>query len=240
MTVARTLLSLNPFQGSAPLRIHPEGRPFILAFAVLALLALFLSVYVGILFAVLAVACALFFRDPERMTPVRDGLIVAAADGRIVAIDEAVPPPELALPAVPCTRIVVFLSIFDVHINRMPIGGRVIRSIHTRGAFRHAGDPTAGALNERRSWLIETPDGTNVVVVQIAGLVARRIVGFVTEGATLQTGQRFGLIRFGSRTDVYLPEGTAPLVAVGQRSVGGETVLADRSAQEPAREAEQR
>lgn len=230
----------NPLQGSEPLKIHPEGRRFIAIAAVAAVVALFVWIPLGVLLAVLAGACALFFRDPDRFTPIGDGLIVSAADGRIIAVDSAVPPPELGMPETPRTRVSVFLSIFDVHINRAPVSGTVIRSVHRPGQFRHAADPAAGEANERRSWLIETDDGAHVAVVQVAGLVARRIVAFAGEGARLQTGQRFGLIRFGSRTDVYLPDGVTPLVAVGQRAVGGETILADRAADAPARSAERR
>lgn len=230
----------NPFEGSAPLRIHPEGRRIIVGTLVAALVAIFVWVPLAVALAVLAAACALFFRDPERMTPVRDGLIVSAADGRIIDVGPAVPPPELGLPETPRTRISVFLSIFDVHINRAPVDGRVVRSVHRPGRFLHAANPGAGEANERRSWLLETAEGAEVAVVQVAGLVARRIVALAAEGQPLQAGERFGLIRFGSRTDVYLPEGVAPLVAVGQRAVGGETVLADRAANEPARRAEQR
>lgn len=230
----------NPLQGSEPLKIHPEGRRFIAVAAVAAFVALFVWVPLAVLLAILAVACALFFRDPDRFIPVEDGLIMSAADGRVTAVGPAVPPAELGLPDTPRMRVSVFLSIFDVHINRAPVSGTVIRSVHRPGQFRHAADPQAGEANERRSWLIETEDGAQVVVVQVAGLVARRIVAFLGEGDRLQAGQRFGLIRFGSRTDVYFPEGVTPLVAVGQRAVGGETVLADRAARAPARIAERR
>lgn len=230
----------NPFQGSAPLRIHPEARPFIAGALIAAVVAAFFWTPLAILLVLLAGACALFFRDPDRMTPVREGLIVSPADGRIVAIGPALPPPELGLPEVAQTRITVFLSIFDVHINRAPVDGKVVRSVHRPGKFLHAADPNATNANERRSWLIETTDGSAIVVVQMAGLVARRIVGWVGEGQVLRAGERFGLIRFGSRTDVYLPEGIEPLVAVGQRAVGGETIFADRRSSEPARQVEVR
>jgi phosphatidylserine decarboxylase precursor-related protein len=230
----------NPFQGAAPMHVHREGRRFIAAAGIAAVVAMFVWIPLAAGLALLAAGCALFFRDPERMTPVRDGLVVSAADGRIVDVGPAVPPPELQLPPAPRTRISVFLSIFDVHINRAPVDGTVLRTIHTPGRFRHAADPIAGEANERRSWLIETADGQQVVVVQVAGLVARRIVAFAGQGQQLRAGERLGLIRFGSRTDVYLPEGVVPLVAVGQRAVGGETVFADRAAGEPARRAEPR
>jgi phosphatidylserine decarboxylase len=219
--------------------VHAEGHRFlavgvlialliwyILPFSLLAYLSLLANAYI-----------AYFFRDPPRVVPLRDGLVVAPADGKISAIDRALPPAELALGDAERLRISIFLSVFDVHINRAPIAGRVTRSIYVPGAFLNAALEKASEENERRSLLITTQDTTQVAVVQIAGMLARRIVTFVREGDSVGVGERFGLIRFGSRVDVYLPPGHGPLVAVGQRCVGGETVLCDLKSQEPEREA---
>ena len=178
-----------------------------------------------------------FFRDPDRVTPLREGLIVSAADGEISSIERVKPPVELALGDAERVRISTFLSVFDVHVNRAPVAGRIKRSVYVPGAFLNAALDKASADNERRALVIETPQGVAVGVVQIAGLVARRIVTFASEGETVGIGQRFGLIRFGSRVDIYLPPGKAALVAVGQRAVGGETVFADLKSDEGTREA---
>lgn len=221
--------------------VHRAGWPFVGGLAALALVLLVFAPWPAAAAALLlALATAFFFRDPERFTPVRDGLIVSPADGRIIAVGPAMPPPELALPAEPRLRVAIFLSIFDVHVNRSPVGGRVMRRIHRPGRFRNAASPLAGDDNERQAWLIGGADGEQVAVVQIAGLVARRILGWVAPGETVRAGQRIGMIRFGSRVDVYLPGDTVPLVAVGQRAIGGETVIADSRAQEPPRPAERR
>lgn len=224
--------------------VHREGWPFIAGALALALAGIWFAPALAAAAVLLAAAVALFFRDPPRATPVRDGLIVSPGDGRITAIEEAVPPAEL-LPCLdggeaPRLRVSIFLSLFDVHINRAPADGQVLASVHQPGRFLNAADGRAGALNERHGLVIRTAAGRHLVVVQIAGLLARRIVTWAREGDTLQAGQRFGLIRFGSRIDLYLPEGAAPLVAVGQRAVGGETVIADLMSDEPARMAEWR
>jgi len=174
----------------------------------------------------LTVWCALFFRDPVRVTPVREGLVVSPADGRVSLISMVMPPAELGLGDKPLLRISVFMSVFNCHVNRSPVAGRIDRIAYRPGAFINAELDKASEDNERNSLVISTPDG-RIGVVQIAGLVARRIVSFVREGQSLGAGERFGLIRFGSRLDVYLPEGTKALVAVGQTAVAGETVLAD-------------
>ncbi len=178
-----------------------------------------------------------FFRDPLRVTPLRPGLVVSAADGKISGIEKVVPSAELGMGPEERVRISTFLSVFDVHINRSPIAGRVIRSLYVPGAFFNAALDKASEENERRIIVIGTPTDGDVGVVQIAGLVARRIVTFSQIGDTLGVGQRFGLIRFGSRVDVYLPPGKTAIVSVGQRAVAGETVLADLHASEPEREA---
>jgi phosphatidylserine decarboxylase len=175
---------------------------------------------------VLTVWCALFFRDPVRVTPSREGLVVAPADGRISMIAQATPPAELGLGDVALPRVSIFMSVFNCHVNRSPVAGRIERIAYRPGKFINAELDKASEDNERNSLVISTPQG-RVGVVQIAGLVARRIVSFVREGQTLAAGERFGLIRFGSRLDVYLPEGTRPLVSEGQTAVAGETILAD-------------
>ena len=185
----------------------------------------------------LTVYVAYFFRDPDRVTPLRDGLVVSPADGRISSIDTVRPPAELGLGETPRQRISIFLSVLDVHINRAPVAGRISRSVYVPGAFLNAALDKASEENERRSIVISTPAGQDVACVQIAGLIARRIVTFAKEGATVGMGERFGLIRFGSRVDVFLPPGHGCLVAVGQRAIGGETVLADLKSTEPEREA---
>ncbi|HRN89619.1 MAG TPA: phosphatidylserine decarboxylase, partial [Hyphomicrobium sp.] len=178
-----------------------------------------------------------FFRDPDRVTPLRDGLIVAPADGKVSLIEKVRPPIELGLGEEERVRVSIFLSVFDVHIQRAPLAGRIARSIYVPGAFLNAELDKASEENERRTIVIETANGLSVAVVQIAGLVARRIVTFVAEGDSIGVGERFGLIRFGSRVDTYLPPGAFPAVAVGQRAIGGETVLADLRSVEPEREA---
>ncbi len=176
---------------------------------------------------VLAGAIAYFFRDPPRVTPIRDGLIVAPGDGLIAAVKSVRPPMELGLGPEERQRISIFLSVLDVHINRSPVSGTIVRSGHVPGMFVNAAKADASEVNERQTTVIKTSDGTEIAVVQIAGLIARRIVPFVAVGDHLTAGQRIGLIRFGSRVDVYLPPGKHGQVALGQIAIGGETVLAD-------------
>ena len=163
--------------------------------------------------------------------------VVAPADGRVVGIEKVAPPTELALPGGERTRISIFLSMMDCHVNRAPIAGRVTRSVYVPGAFFSATNDKSSEENERRALVIESPSGVELAVLQIAGLVSRRIVTFAGEGDTVGVGQRFGLIRFGSRVDVYLPVGQSALVSIGQRMVAGETVIADLKSDEPEREA---
>ena len=215
--------------------VHPEGWRFIAIFALATFALAFLSPFLGAVGLVLTIWCVYFFRDPARVTPTRGGLMVSPADGVVSAILPAAPPPELELGPAPRTRVSIFMNVFDCHVNRAPLAGTVTRVAYHPGRFLNASLDKASEANERNGILIELADGRTLAVVQIAGLVARRIVCFVAEGAALATGQRFGLIRFGSRLDVYLPDGVAPLVCVGQRAVAGETVIADLAAAEPAR-----
>jgi phosphatidylserine decarboxylase len=175
----------------------------------------------------LTIWCYYFFRDPKRVTPTRAGLVISPADGVISMIEPAVPPAELGLGTTPLTRISVFMNVFNCHVNRAPVPGRVRTVAYRPGKFLNASLDKASEDNERNGVTIEMADGRTFGVVQIAGLVARRIVCFVKEGDTLEAGERFGLIRFGSRVDVYLPAGVAPLAVLGQNAVAGETVLAD-------------
>jgi phosphatidylserine decarboxylase len=217
--------------------VHSDGYKFLAIGAGVCLL-LFLVWPPAAWVAVLITAwIAYFFRDPPRVTPLREGLIIAPGDGRISAIEVVRPPAELGFGDEPRLRISIFLSVFDVHINRAPVPGRVVRSVYVPGTFLNAALDKASEENERRCLVISTSDNQEVAVVQIAGLVARRIVTFIREGDTVGVGERYGLIRFGSRVDTYLPPGHGALVAVGQRAVGGETILADLKSNEPEREA---
>lgn len=218
--------------------INPAGWPFIAIFAVAALVLAYIAEPLGWVGVVLTLWCAYFFRDPDRVTPTRAGLVIAPADGRICLIDEAVPPAELDMGDEARPRVCIFMNVFNVHVNRAPMDGSITKLAYRPGKFLNADMDKASELNERQSLRMKTTDGHDIAFVQIAGLVARRIICQVHEGATLQAGERFGLIRFGSRVDVYLPQGTAPLVAVGQLSVAGESVLADLTSKETARTGE--
>ena len=222
--------------------IHPEGRKFgliALGVALVVLLGLHWDILGWPLLALSACIFA-FFRDPERVVPQGDNVIVAPADGLVTLIAPATPPPELhgeelapdgtvvrGLGAGPLTRVSIFMSVFDVHINRTPAGGTVRRMVYIPGTFVNADLDKASEDNERQHFLVERPDGSVVGFTQIAGLVARRIVSFVKPGDVVATGQRVGMIRFGSRVDVYLPAGTDPAVVLGQTTIAGETVLAE-------------
>ena len=207
--------------------IHRDGYKFVAGFAVATLFLFLVAPPLGWLGAVLTAACAYFFRDPDRVTPDRNGLVVSAADGKIAGVLGGVMPPrELALGADPMTRVSVFLSVLDVHIVRAPVAGKVIHTAYVPGAFLNAELDKASEENERQAFVIETEDGAKIGVVLIAGLVARRIVTFIGEGASVSAGERIGLIRFGSRVDLYLPEGVEVLTEFGQTAIGGETVLA--------------
>lgn len=207
--------------------MHPEGIRFVAIFAAVTLGLFFLWEPLGWIGVILTIWCYYFFRDPPRVTPTRKGLIVSPADGVVSLIEPAIPPTELGMPDVPLTRVSVFMSVFNCHVNRAPIGGEVVSLAYRPGKFVSASLDKASADNERNSLRIRMDDGRELAVVQIAGLVARRIVCFVKPQDGLQTGERFGLIRFGSRLDVYLPTGVDPMVSVGQTMIGGETVIAD-------------
>jgi phosphatidylserine decarboxylase len=212
--------------------VHPEGRKFAVGAGVLTLFAFLVHwEFVAVVLAALTLWVAAFFRDPVRTTPRGDRLIVAPADGLVTMIARVPPPPELRGPEgledSEYTRVSIFMSVFDVHINRAPIGGRVKRIAYVPGKFLNADLDKASEDNERQHLLIEGLDGVRIGCTQIAGLVARRILAFVREGDVVEAGQRFGLIRFGSRVDVYLPQGTGARVLLGQRSIAGETVLGE-------------
>ncbi|MDX2482198.1 MAG: phosphatidylserine decarboxylase [Pseudodonghicola sp.] len=207
--------------------MHREGIKFVAIFAAVTLVLFLISEFLGWIGVGLTVWCYYFFRDPERVTPPREGLVVSPADGIVSLIEPAVPPAELGMPDQPLTRVSVFMSVFNCHVNRTPIAGEITAIAYRPGKFFNASLDKASVDNERNSLAIRMADGRSLAVVQIAGLVARRIVCFTEIGDKMQTGERFGLIRFGSRLDVYLPEGVEPMVEIGQTMVAGETVLAD-------------
>ena len=216
--------------------LHPDGLKFVLA-GVLATLLLFLIwAPAGWLAAIATLWIAYFFRDPWRVTPTRPGLLISPADGVVVSIAAAAPPSEIGLGDAEVAKIGIFLNIFDVHVTRAPVGGRVAALRYRKGKFVNASLDKASEDNERMAIRIAPPEGPEIVFVLVAGLVARRIVCDLREGQQVATGQRIGMIRFGSRVDVYCPPPYVPMVVAGQRMVGGETVLADRLAQEPARQ----
>ncbi len=206
---------------------HTAGLPFISAGVLLAAIGLVTQVWLVWLGLGFALFCAFFFRDPRRVPPDRPGLIVAPADGHVVFVSLAAPPAELALGETPRWRVAIFLSVLDVHVNRIPAAGIVRRIAYRHGLFFNASLDKASEDNERNALAISLPNGGDLAVVQIAGLIARRIVCTVHEGEVVATGARFGLIRFGSRTDLYLPLDVTPLVSVGQTMIGGETVVAE-------------
>ena len=207
--------------------MHPEGRRFVAIFAIVTVGLFLISGFLGWIGVGLTVWCYYFFRDPERVTPLRPGVVVSPADGIVSLIEPAVPPVELGMPDVALTRVSVFMSVFNCHVNRVPVTGEIAAIAYRPGKFFNASLDKASVDNERNSLRIRMTDGRDLAVVQIAGLVARRIVCFVKEGDTLTTGERFGLIRFGSRLDVYLPEGVEPIVALGQTMIAGESVIAE-------------
>ena len=217
--------------------IHREGYRFIAIFAALTLFLFWISAPLGMVGIGLTIWCALFFRDPPRTTPQEEGLVISPADGRISMITSMTPPAELELGSEEVVRISVFMNVFDCHINRAPVAGTIVRTHYIPGKFLNAELDKASEDNERRLMTVQTGAGVRIGVMQIAGLVARRIVPFTDTGERLEAGQRFGMIRFGSRVDVYLPRETSVLVAVGQRAVAGETVLADLNSSKPPRQA---
>ena len=220
--------------------IHRAGWPFVAGFAAATALLWWLAEPLGLIGLVLTLWCAYFFRDPDRVTPNRVGLVISPADGVVQMIQPAVPPAELGLDQRPRTRISVFMNVFNVHINRSPIDAEVIGSAYRPGKFVNAALDKASDENERSSLHLRTSDGQDICVVQIAGLVARRILCWTKPGQKLRAGERYGMIRFGSRVDVYLPDGVQPMVSVGQIAIAGETVLADLRSEEAARLGEMR
>src|SRR4051812_35893045 len=212
--------------------IHPQGYPFIGGFVLASVVLFFLWPPLGWIGTLATAWCAYFFRDPVRVTPLRDGLVVAPADGRVSLVVNAVPPKELGLSDRPLPRISIFMSVFDCHVNRSPVSGRIERMVYRAGKFLSADLDKASEDNERNAFIISAARA-RIGVVQIAGLVARRIVPFVHEGQAVAAGDRIGMIRFGSRVDVYLPEGGRALVAEGQIATAGETILADLASPNP-------
>jgi phosphatidylserine decarboxylase len=215
--------------------LHPDGFKFVLAAALATVLLFLLWTPAGWAAAVVTLWMVYFFRDPWRVTPAREGLLVSPADGVVTSVTPARPPPELDMGDVEVARIGIFLNIFDVHVTRAPVGGRVAALRYTKGRFVNASHEEASLNNERMAIRVAPPEGPEIAYVQVAGLVARRIVCDLREGQRIAAGQRMGIIRFGSRVDVYCPPPYVTMVVAGQRMVGGETVLADRFAQEPAR-----
>lgn len=217
---------------------HPAGIPFIGGGIIASLIFFTFSEVLGTIALVFAAFCLFFFRDPDRVTPQKSSLVLAPADGEISSITNDVSlPSELAGgDDTRYTRISTFLSVLDVHVERAPVGGKIIRKVYSPGKFLNADLDKASEENERCSLLIETASGQKICVVQIAGLVARRIINDAREDQDIRAGARYGIIRFGSRLDVYIPEGISPLVCIGQRAIGGETVFADFEGDEQPRE----
>ena len=216
--------------------LHPDGFKFVLAAAIATVVLFFVFRPAGWVALVATLWLIYFFRDPWRVTPLRDGMLVSPADGIVTSVVQAPPPPELGMGDTPVARIGIFLNLFDVHVTRTPIGGRVIALRYTKGRFLDASGENASLQNERMAIRVAPPEGPEIVFVQVAGLVARRIVCDLREGQRIAVGQRIGIIRFGSRVDVYCPPPYVTLVLAGQRMVGGETVIADRFAREPVTE----
>lgn len=218
------------YQISLP-KIHKEGFLFVGIFLVITLILFLISSVLGYIGLILTGWCAYFFRDPDRVVPTQEGLIVSPADGVVHVIEEnAETPEEMNLPKGKWTRISIFLNVFNVHVNRVPLGGKIIKSIYHPGKFLNASLDKASKDNERQSLVVETADKKVIGFTQIAGLIARRIRCDIREGDDVKTGQRFGLIRFGSRCDIYLPSALVPQIIVGQKTIAGETVITDMKA----------
>lgn len=220
--------------------IHREGHKFIAIFAVVTVVLFVIWEPLGWIGVILTAWCAYFFRDPTRVTPSRDGLIVSPADGVVQMIERAVPPQELGMGSDARPRVSVFMNVFNVHVNRAPASGTITAQAYRSGKFFDASLDKASEENERQAVRMTTSDGKDIAFVQIAGLVARRIKCDLHDGQTVQAGERFGLIRFGSRVDVYLEPDMQPLVLEGQVMIAGETVLADTQSDETARHGEAR
>ncbi len=228
-------LAMHPMFKSVAVRLHPEGWPFVAISAVVTLFLGWIWAPLGWLGLVVTAWMVYFFRDPDRVVPVRPGLVVSPADGEVQMITEAVPPAELGMGPLPLPRISIFLNIFDVHVNRVPTDGTITAVDYRPGLFVNAALDKASENNERMSVRLTMPDGRDIAFVQIAGLIARRIKCTLQPGQAVRAGERYGLIRFGSRVDIYLPPNTAPLVIAGQHALGGETILADLTSGEVAR-----
>lgn len=221
--------------------VHPAGWPFVGIFAAVSLALFYFSCMLGWIGVVLTLWCVYFFRNPERHTPTRDGLIISPADGIVSMIARVPLPAELGGSDISYTRVSIFLNVFDVHVQRAPAEGEVINSVYHPGKFLNASLDKASEENERASVLMKLKSHPgHIAFVQIAGLIARRIICKAEKGQHLRAGERYGLIRFGSRVDVYLPAGVEPLVCLGQRMIGGETVMADALSSETARTGEKR
>jgi phosphatidylserine decarboxylase len=213
--------------------VHRAGWPFIIVFCVTTFILGLLWSPMYFVGGVLTVWCVFFFRDPDRLTPIRPGLVVSPADGVVQMVVEAAPPPELDMGPDPLPRISVFMNVFNCHVNRSPVGGRVVKLAYRPGKFLNASLDKASEDNERQAVRIRSSDGREFACVQIAGLVARRILCDLRPDQDILAGQRIGMIRFGSRVDLYLPKGVRPLALPGQTAVAGETVLADLTRNEP-------
>ena len=222
------------------MRIHPDGLKFVGAFAAVTLFFFLLSTALGWIGIILTAWCIYFFRNPERMTPTREGLVISPADGKVVSVREVIPPKNFDMGDETCTRISIFLNVFDVHVNRIPISGRIKKIIYHPGKFFNASMDKASEHNERNTLVIDLGNDKVLAVVQIAGLIARRIRCDVNEEDTVLAGERYGLIRFGSRADIYLPKGVNALVIEGQHMIAGETVLADIHSNEDQRQGDYR
>ncbi|MBS0272597.1 MAG: phosphatidylserine decarboxylase [Proteobacteria bacterium] len=220
--------------------IHRAGWPFIILFAGITLILFIFSYVIGLFGALFTGWCIYFFRNPHRITPIGEGLILSPADGIITKIENALPPAELKWVKKPLTRISIFLNVFDVHVNRIPVDGVITKIHYHPGKFFNASLDKASEFNERNSVLIQTASGEDILVVQIAGLIARRILCEVKAEKQVKAGEVYGIIRFGSRADIYLPEGVHPQVVEGQRMIGGETILADLHSKSPRRLGENR
>lgn len=214
--------------------IHKEGYPFIAAFAAIAFILSLMSTNLGWIGIILTVWCVCFFRDPVRMVPQASNLVICPADGIVQSITQCPPPRELKLDDKPVTRISVFMNVFNCHVNRAPVSGTISAMHYYPGKFLNASLDKASEENERQALAITTPSGDEFAVVQIAGLVARRIITSVQPAQNLEAGERFGIIRFGSRVDIYLPDGFAPNVAIGQTTIAGETVIAAKGSIAPS------
>ena len=206
--------------------IHPEGWKFATIFFVVSILLSFISIAISVIGYLLTLFTLWFFRDPERNIPIDPNLIISSADGKVCLIDEAYPPEEVSINQEKMKRICVFMNVFNVHINRSPVSGTVKDIIYKEGQFLNASLDKASEKNERSSLIISSDNGTEIVVVQIAGLIARRILGFVSNNHNLHQGERFGLIRFGSRVDIYMPLDAITKCSIGDKVIAGESVLA--------------